>query len=300
MIELHDLVKYYGNHCAVNGIDLMVPIGSFYAFLGPNGAGKSTTIDIICTIHNYDSGEVIVNGWKRTKADEAIRSSIGVVFQHSVLDERLTLRENLCSRARFYHMKKTEIKERINELAQMMEIKDILDQRVSSLSGGERRKGDIARALLHRPKLLILDEPATGLDPKARSQIWTFIHHLKQVYHMTIFMTTHYMEEALYADEISIIKKGNIIAQGTPDSLRSAYALDQLLLYPHVMSTLCERLDQMQIAYTKENGYICITMKNCFEAIGIINKVQMFLHKFEVKGATMDDVFLRLVEGESL
>ena len=216
IIEVNGLKKSYGNLEAVRGIDFYVEAGKLFAFLGPNGAGKSTTIDVLCTLLKPTAGTVTVDGHPLEQEDEAIRNSIGVVFQGSVLDPLLTVRENLMVRASFYKMDKQERKAAVREAAITADVMEFIDRPYGKLSGGQRRRADIARALVHTPKILFLDEPTTGLDPKTKESVWQTVFQLQKRTGMTIFLTTHYMEEAAEADYIILINHGLIAAKGTP------------------------------------------------------------------------------------
>ena len=220
ILEVSHLVKNYGSLQAVRDISFTVERGGLFAFLGTNGAGKSTTINILSTLMKPDGGSVLIDGCILGKEDAAIRAKIGVVFQNSVLDNLLTVKENLQVRGSFYHLSTDELEERILYAARITGCSDYLFQRYGMLSGGQKRRADIARALLQKPDLLFLDEPTTGLDPQSRQQIWKAIASMQKKEGLTVFLTTHYMEEAAGADDIVIIDKGRIAAQGTPDALR--------------------------------------------------------------------------------
>lgn len=296
IIQVCNLKKSYGHIEAVKCIDLHIRKGSFCAFLGPNGAGKSTTIDILSTIQSFDEGEVIVNGYKVGEDNEKIKANIGIVFQDSVLDQLLSVKENLMLRSKFYPLNKMQRKKRISEIADLVGITPFLNQKVSTLSGGQRRKCDIARALLCDPELLILDEPTTGLDPKARKQIWNCIRTLKEQRGMSVFLTTHYMEEASNADQIIIIKEGRILVEDTPSNLKRKYALDQLVIYPFVMNAMKKCLDEKKIKYLIQGDSILITLKSCFDSLSLISQYRLYIKGFEVRQGSLDDAFLNIME----
>ena len=216
-IEVRNLVKNYENVKAVQNINFTVEKDTFFAFLGPNGAGKSTTINIISTLLDQNDGIVKVLGFEVGKQDDEIRKRIGVVFQSSMLDDLLTVRENLLVRASFYGLDKEMFAKRLEEIGVYINVQDFLDQRYGKLSGGQRRKADIARALLNWPEVLILDEPTTGLDPKSRKDIWNLISKLRHEKELTIFLTTHYMEEVVDANKVVVIDEGIIVAQGSSE-----------------------------------------------------------------------------------
>jgi multidrug/hemolysin transport system ATP-binding protein len=291
MIAIEKLKKSYGLLDAVKNISFQVGRGSFFAFLGPNGAGKSTTINILCTLLEKNSGNIKIGKYELGKEDDHIRKLIGVVFQQFMLDRKLTIRQNLMIRGSFYHLSKDEIQKRIHNLQILLNI-DYLDQAYGKLSGGQKRRADIARALIHEPQILILDEPTTGLDPKTRKDVWEVIDTLRKK-KMTIFLTTHYMEEAANADKIVIINKGEIVAEGSPDQLKKTYAKDTL--------RLAGNIDAM-INYCVENGLI-FEQKNdviyietsSLHAINIIQDLKEMMTGFEMIQATLDDVFLDII-----
>ncbi len=228
IIEIEKLRKSYGNITAVNEISFYVERGQFFALLGQNGAGKTTTMDILCTLMTHDSGIVTIDGLRLGKDDQKIKSKIGVVFQDSVLDPLLTVRENLTIRAKFYFKNKANAKQAVHDTALAVEAMEFIDQPYGKLSGGQRRRVDIARALLHRPDILFLDEPTTGLDPHARKLVWTTIKRLQQEREMTVLLTTHYMEEAAISDYIVMLNHGRIIADGTASELKAKYKANTL------------------------------------------------------------------------
>ena len=219
IITISGLTKKFKDVTAVNDISLTVRRGTVFAFLGTNGAGKSTTINMLTTVLQPSAGTARVAGYELGKDDANIRETIGVVFQQSLLDPLLTVRENLHLRATFYEVKDTD--KRIAELAKLIGLTDFLDRRYGKLSGGQRRRADIARALVHKPKLLFLDEPTTGLDPKSREDVWKTVMDLQATTGLTVFLTTHYMEEAERADDVYVISKGVIVAHDTPQALRA-------------------------------------------------------------------------------
>ena len=230
-IKVKGLVKNYKDFRAVDGISFSVEEGSLFALLGENGAGKSTTINILCTILERTDGDVEICGYKLDKEEDEIRKQIGIVFQSSVLDGKLTVKENLYTRGAYYGLSKKEIEERLAPFSEKFEMEEIWDRKYEKLSGGQRRRVDIMRALINQPKILFLDEPTTGLDPKSRKLVWDYIDYLRREKGMTIFLTTHYMEETRDADQVVILDKGKIIATGTPAELKSRYACSRLVWY---------------------------------------------------------------------
>ncbi|MDA3931166.1 MAG: ABC transporter ATP-binding protein [Tenericutes bacterium] len=291
-IQVKNLVKSYGDLTAVKNISFDVEKDSFFAFLGPNGAGKTTTIKIISTLLEKNEGDIKIFGLKLDKDNQQIRKEIGVVFQNNMLDDLLTVRENLLIRASFYGYNKDRFEERLLEINDYIHFNDFLDQRYSNLSGGQRRKADIARALLHWPSLLILDEPTTGLDPKSRKDIWNLINKLRDEKNMTIFLTTHYMEEVKDANKVVIIDQGEIIATGSSEDLRLKYSNDRLKMIPK--NSLFEVLDKNNQAYEIINGLAVIILENCFNGIDLVNKYKNHIKDFEIIRGDMDDVFVNI------
>ncbi|MEX1308151.1 MAG: ABC transporter ATP-binding protein [Eubacteriales bacterium] len=297
MIEVKDLKKNYKDVKAVKGISFSVKKGDFFAFLGENGAGKSTTINIIATRLKKTSGEVIIGGNRVDENDDAIRRDLGVVFQGNMLDAFLTVRENLMTRGRLYGLTQSEVKTRIELLCDQLGLTEFIDRRYGRLSGGQKRRADIARALIHEPKLLILDEPTTGLDPKTRQAVWRVVKSLSETTGLTIFLTTHYMEEAANADEIVIIDAGEIKAKGNPETLRSTYSTDRLVMIPKDRARLADGLKQMRLDYITNKETLTVELPNSFAALDIIQVQKNHIDEFEVIRGDMDDVFIRALAG---
>jgi multidrug/hemolysin transport system ATP-binding protein len=295
-LTVKNLKKSYDNIQAVKNISFDVDKDTFFAFLGPNGAGKTTTIKIISTLLEKDQGDVKVFGHTLDEDNKSIKEKIGVVFQNNMLDNLLTVRENLEVRASFYGFNKVDFQERLNEIDAYLHIKDYLDQKYKQLSGGQRRKADIARALLNWPSMLILDEPTTGLDPKSRKDIWNLILKLKDEKNMTIFLTTHYMEEVKDANKVIIIDRGQIVAEGSSEDLRLKFSHDRLKIIPK--NNLKEVLDKDNLKYTSNNGLIIIRLKDSFSGIDIVNKYKDHIKDFEIIRGDMDDVFLNITGRE--
>ena len=216
IIEVKNLTKKYKEHTAVDGISFDVEEGELFAFLGENGAGKSTTINMLTTILQKTDGTAFICGYELGRQDDEIRKVNGIVFQNSVLDKMLSVKDNLLTRGSYYGLSRREVEKRLEPFAEHFEMKDIWDRRYDKLSGGQRRRVDIMRALINKPRILFLDEPTTGLDPKSRKLVWDYITCLRKEYGMTIFLTTHYMEETRDADHVVILDKGQIITCGTP------------------------------------------------------------------------------------
>ncbi len=291
-IEVHGLVKKYGDVLAVDGISFDVDEGTLFAFLGPNGAGKSSTINSICTTAEITGGKVTVAGFDSATEGSKVRGCIGTVFQESVLDDLMTVRENLETRAMLYGMAHSEIKKRIKEVAEAVSVADILGRRYGKLSGGQRRRADIARGLIHRPKVLFLDEPTTGLDPQTRLRVWDTVTGLQKKTGMTVFMTTHYMEEAAGADKVAIIDKGKIAAIGTPEELRLKYSSDYLRIQPKDLGALKKALESLKAKYETDRELIVVKCGSSMEALALLKKIEQHVFQFEVVRGNMDDVFM--------
>lgn len=288
IIEIKNLNKSFGSVKAVNNLSFAVKEGELFAFLGINGAGKSTTINIMCAQLDKDGGSVTIDG--KTLEDEptGIKEKIGVVFQSSVLDKSLSVLDNLESRAALYGITGGAFKKRLAELSQMFELDEILKRPVGKLSGGQRRRADIARALLHKPKILILDEPTTGLDPQTRKNLWSIISDLRKSENMTVFLTTHYMEEAADADYVVIIDSGEIAAEGTPLELKNKYTGDFITLYGADESEIAA----LGVTSEKIRDAYRLSVSSTAEATRLIIKNPQIFKDYEITKGKMDDVFL--------
>ena len=298
IIEVNHLSKSYGSIHAVKDGSLFVKQGKLFAFLGPNGVGKSTTINSICTFLKPDQGEVMVNGYRLGADDDKIRDSIGVVFQESLLDRLLTVEENLYIRGSFYHLKGKELKEAVRKACQAVEIESLLKRPYGKLSGGQRRRADIARALVHTPKILFLDEPTTGLDPQTRKNVWDTVKKLQKEQGMTVFLTTHYMEEAEEADYCVVVDDGMVAAEGTPFDLKGKYAKDKLCLKPQREKEIIKLLSEKGISYEKKADLLEIKLQTTMEALPLLKAAEPFLEGFTVVKGSMDDVFLEITGKE--
>ena len=294
IIEVDRLSKSFGKVNAVNNISFYVEEGSLFSFLGTNGAGKSTTISIILTLLKQNKGEVKVNGYTVGKHDYAIRKEIGVVFQDSVLDALLTVKENLDIRGSFYGFSKKERKAAIRRVAEIADCTSFLDRPYGKLSGGQKRRADIARALIHQPTILILDEPTTGLDPQSRKNIWAMILQLQRETRMTIFLTTHYIEEAANSDYVVVMKEGFIIAKGTPEQLKNDYSSDQLTLTTNKADELREALVLGNINFIEDKSLFLVQLAQTTDAIPILSKFTSLITSFEVQKSSLDDVFITI------
>ena len=295
-IEVKNLVKNYKEIEAVKGISFYVEKGTLFAFLGPNGAGKSTTINIICTLLSYNSGEVIVNDFLVGHDDSKIRDDIGIVFQDSVLDPLLTVRENLETRGAFYNIEKKELKKAIDEALRITDISDIANRRFETLSGGQKRRADIARALINEPKILFLDEPTTGLDPQTRLNVWQTIQKLQKSKNMTVFLTTHYLEEADEADYVVIIDNGVIAAKGTPSELKDKYSNDFIIIKPYDFNLVLSMLDTKD--FVVKNDVIKIPLESTLDSIHYIMLFKDYIKSFQVLNGTLDDAFINITGKE--
>ncbi len=293
IIEITNLKKYFKEVKAVDDISFSVREGQLFAFLGLNGAGKSTTINIICNTLEKDSGRVLVDGFDIDKDMDKIKPILGVVYQTSVLDSKLSVMDNLKSRASLYGMSKEQFQSRLSFLAKKLEFEDILDRTLGKLSGGQKRRIDIARALIHNPKLLILDEPTTGLDPKTRILVWNLITELRKNNKLTVLLTTHYMEEASEADWVVIIDSGKIVASNTPNDLKNEYAYDFVKVYdfkPELLSIVEKR----GLKYKTDKQILEIEVKNTQEAKQLLIDCGELISDFEVVKGKMDNVFLNV------
>lgn len=295
IIEIEHLHKSYGKVHAVQDLSFRVKQGEMFAFLGVNGAGKSTTINILCGQLPKDSGAVTICGKNADTDPDAIKRSLGVVFQSSVLDKDLSVRDNLRSRAALYGIRGKQFEARLRELSALLDFGGLLKRPVGKLSGGQRRRIDIARALLHRPEILILDEPTTGLDPQTRSLLWEVVGQLRRQENMTVFLTTHYMEEAADADYVVILDHGRIAAEGTPLQLKNTYTGDFLTLYgvdEQAVKALGRPYEPIRDAYR-------VSIPNPAAATQMILQDPELFRDYELTKGKMDDVFLA-VTGKKL
>lgn len=295
IIEINHLNKSFGDVKAVNDLSFRVKTGELFAFLGVNGAGKSTTISIMCGQLAKDSGEVCICGKSVDGDMKNISGRLGVVFQNSALDKALSVKDNLRSRAALYGITGKDFRERLCELAKLLDFENLLTRTVGKLSGGQRRRVDIARALIHRPEILILDEPTTGLDPQTRKLLWDVVRELRKTENMTVFLTTHYMEEAADADYVIILDSGKIAAEGTPLTLKNAYTGDFITLY----NPTEEALETLGLPYEKIRDAVRMSVRDTAEATRLITKHPDIFTDYEITKGKMDDVFLA-VTGKKL
>lgn len=295
IIEINGLNKSFGEVKAVNDLSFKVKKGELFAFLGVNGAGKSTTISIMCGTLQKDSGSVIVDGMDIEKDMQKISEKLGVVFQNSVLDKFLSVKDNLEVRASLYGLHGKVASARIKELSQLLDFSDIMNRTVGKLSGGQRRRIDVARALLNKPSILVLDEPTTGLDPQTRKTLWNVIENCRKNEGMTVFLTTHYMEEAADADYVVILDSGKIVAEGTPLDLKNTYTGDFVTIY----GVAEEQVKALALPYEAQRDGFRIAVKNTEQARNLIIQNPELFYDFEISKGKMDDVFLS-VTGKKL
>lgn len=295
IIEISHLSKSFGEVKAVQDLSFCVKKGELFAFLGINGAGKSTTINIMCGQLSKDSGSIVIDEHDLDKNINLIKRELGVVFQSSVLDASLSVYDNLESRAALYGITGAAFRKRLAELAELLEFKDLLKRALGKLSGGQRRRIDIARALFHKPKILILDEPTTGLDPQTRKTLWNVVSNLRKNENMTVFLTTHYMEEAAEADYVVILDSGKISAEGTPLALKNTYTGDYITLY----GTNEDAVKQLGTEYEQIRDAYRLSVPNTKAATELIIQYPDIFNDYEITKGKMDDVFLA-VTGKTL
>lgn len=294
MIKVNGLIKRYGELCAVDGVSFNVAKGEMLGFLGVNGAGKSTTVNILSTLTVPDGGTAEVCGCELGRQNGEIRKKIGIVYQQNCLDDILSVKENLICRGILRGATKKEAGARLVELSEVLSLGDMLKKRFSTLSGGQKRRCEIAAALMHTPQLLFLDEPTTGLDPATRKDVWSVIESLKRSEGLTIFLTTHYMEEASQADRIIIIDKGQIKAHGTPFELKQTYARDTVKIYADNTDDAASRLAKMNIFPKKTPYGASFQVDGTLNAAEPIYAIRDCISGFEVIAGSMDDVFLNV------
>ena len=288
LIQIEHLQKHFGDVHAVNDLSFKVKKGELFAFLGVNGAGKSTTINILCGQLKKDGGSVEICGTDIDHDPDTVKRSLGVVFQNSVLDKELSVKDNLESRAALYGIHGAAFKNRLAELAQLLDFEDLLRRPVGKLSGGQRRRIDIARALFHEPEILILDEPTTGLDPQTRSLLWAVIDRLRREKNMTVFLTTHYMEEAADADYVVILDHGRIAAEGTPLQLKNSYTGDFITIY----GIDEDSVKSLGAPYKSIRDAYRVRVQDTAAATQLIIEHPEFFRDYEITKGKMDDVFL--------
>lgn len=294
IIKVENISKRFGDVKAVDDISFTVKRGELFGYLGVNGAGKSTTINMLCTLYAPDSGRVEICGYELGKNNNAIRNKLGVVFQHNTLDAKLNVRQNLVSRACLYEKDANIIKKNLDIVCDTLDIGALLERQYGKLSGGQKRRCEIARAIMNQPEILFLDEPTTGLDPQTRQMVWRSVERLRKEHKMTIFLTTHYMEEAARAQSIAVIDDGKIIAYGSPTKLKEAYASDRIRVFSDRYDKVGEIADKYQMTYKEKTNHITISIPDTMSAIPILTELSPYIRSFEVVQGTMDDAFLNI------
>lgn len=300
-VKVEHLVKHFNDVKAVDDISFRIKKGDLFGFLGVNGAGKSTTINILCTLFAQTAGTVEICGYRLGKDNVEIRRKIGVVRQSNCLDDDLSVKENLLVRGSLYEKDRTKLKRKLLDVCEMMGLQDVYGRRYARLSGGQKRRCEIAGALLHVPEILFLDEPTTGLDPATRKDVWKSVEKLRQELKMTVFLTTHYMEEAARASTIAVLDRGHIKEQGTPFYLKERYAKDKLRMIPAPgrEEVLSESLTKDNLSWKKKESYIVLTVENSMQALPLLERYRSLLDGFEMVQGTMDDVFLYITGRET-
>lgn len=297
LLEIQQVSKNYGQTKALHNVSFEIERGSFVGLLGENGAGKSTLLNMIAGYLIQDQGRITYEG-ETISESKTIKSDLGIVYQNSIMDKNLSVIENLVVRGSLYGLTKQEIKERIAKLSNDFGLEAILNQRYGTLSGGQRRKVDLVRALLHQPKLLILDEPTTGLDPDIRKTLWEILTNLRIKENLTILLTTHYMEETNQCDHIIMLDHGEIIKEGTPNDLKVMFSSKRLVLYSKQIQELVGKLDQLQCEYTIDKDKVIVFIENSYDSLELAAQVRSVVESFEVINGTMDDMFLKIKKGE--
>jgi len=298
IIEVKDFTKRYGNFAAVDNISFEVEEGSVFAFLGPNGAGKSTTINTLCTIFEKTAGTLRIDGKDVTTQKNEVRKAIGVVFQDSTLDKKMTVEENLRMHCVFYRVPKHEVEERIQFVLKLVELTEWRKKIVSTLSGGMKRRVEIARGLIHFPKVLFLDEPTTGLDPQTRAHIWEYIVKLQKEKNITIFLTTHYMDEAEICDRVAIMDGGKIVANDRPFALKKQYTKDRAYITTEQPEALERLLAAHQLEFVKKPKYYRVDVDSVPNLLQVLGDQKDVITDLEVKKGTLNDVFLEITGRE--
>lgn len=295
---MKNFTKNFGDFTAVNDISFNVEQGTIFAFLGPNGAGKSTTINTLCTIQEKTHGELRINGHDVSLQKDKVRQDIGIVFQESTLDGKLTVEENLKLHCAFYKVPKAEVNERIDFVLDLVDIKNRRRSTVDSLSGGMKRRAEIARGLVHFPKVLFLDEPTTGLDPQTRANVWDYIHKLQKQKNITIFLTTHYMDEAEICDRVAIIDGGKIVAHDTPDNLKKRYTVTTMKIKTSDPETMVEYLRERSIKYSVDKDRVLIYATGTRDVLAITDAFKETIEDIEINKGTLNDVFIAITGKE--
>ncbi len=297
-IEVKNFTKKFGDFTAVDNISFNVEQGSIFAFLGPNGAGKSTTINTLCTIQDKTAGELIINGYNVNQQKDKVRNDIGIVFQESTLDDRLTIEENLRLHCDFYNVPKKEVNERIDFVLNLVDLENRRKTPVESLSGGMKRRAEIARGLVHYPKVLFLDEPTTGLDPQTRANVWEYIYRLQKEKSITIFLTTHYMEEAEICNKVAIIDKGRIVAHDTPHNLKKQYTSTKMKIETNHTDQLTADLAARDLKYKLIDGRVTVYVNDPDEILAVLAANKEIINDIEINKGSLNDVFIAITGKE--
>jgi ABC-2 type transport system ATP-binding protein len=298
IITVENFVKKYDKFTAVKNISFTVDKGSIFAFLGPNGAGKSTTINTLCTIFEKTEGNLFIDGKDVTTQKNEVRAAIGVVFQDSTLDKKMTVEENLKMHCVFYKIPKREVEDRIQSVLKLVDLLDWRKKSVSNLSGGMKRRVEIARGLMHYPKVLFLDEPTTGLDPQTRAHVWEYVLKLQKEKNITIFLTTHYMDEAEICSKVAIIDHGKIIAHDTPFELKKQYTKDRAYITTINPQILEKLLNEHNINYIVKEKYHRVDVRDTVELLNILAVCKNDISDIEIRKGTLNDVFLEITGRE--
>jgi len=298
IIQVKNFVKKYGNFEAVKNISFDVAQGSIFAFLGPNGAGKSTTINTLCTIFEKTSGELIIDGKDVSREKNAVRQTIGVVFQDNTLDKKMTVEENLKMHCVFYKVPKSEVNERIDFVLKLVELSDWRKKPVATLSGGMMRRVEIARGLMHYPKVLFLDEPTTGLDPQTRAHVWEYVLKLQKEKNITIFLTTHYMDEAEHADDVAIMDHGKIIAHDAPFGLKKQFTKDRAYITTTDATKFEKLLTEQGLHYIVREKYHRVDVDDNAKLLHVLAECRSDITDMELRKGTLNDVFLDITGRE--
>lgn len=297
-IEVKNFTKKFGDFVAVDDISFNVQHGSIFAFLGPNGAGKSTTINTLCTIQDKTSGSLTLNGYDVSHQKGKVRNDIGIVFQESTLDDKLTIEENLKLHCDFYNVPRKEVAERVNFVLQLVDLESRRDSPVETLSGGMKRRAEIARGLVHFPKILFLDEPTTGLDPQTRANVWDYILKLQKQKDITIFLTTHYMDEAEICDQVAIIDKGKIVAHDTPYNLKKQFTSTRMEMDCSDTEKLITFLNSLDIKHQIKDEKVTAFITDVDQIRQIMNENKAIIRDLEVKKGSLNDVFIAITGKE--
>ena len=295
---MKNFTKKFGDFTAVDDISFNVEQGTIFAFLGPNGAGKSTTINTLCTIQEMTFGELRINGHDVSLQKDKVRQDIGIVFQESTLDGKLTVEENLKLHCAFYKVPKSEVKERIDFVLDLVDIKNRRRSTVDSLSGGMKRRAEIARGLVHFPKVLFLDEPTTGLDPQTWANVWDYIHKLQKQKNITIFLTTHYMDEAEICNQVAIIDGGKIVAHDTPENLKKRYTVTTMKIKTSDPESLVEYLRERSIKYSVDKEQVLVYATGTRDVLAITEAFNKTIEDIEINKGTLNDVFIAITGKE--